>query len=241
VACLVYTCRYRFWCRLEFYFRNEVVKSSALWARSPTTVDLSEVLITDILHDSVLFCPKGTLNIALQSLCRTLKLEAELVAMPCRYSWSSCVRLSATQRRFIPQWSWNYISLARPISLWAPWNRLACKVSGDYSLGALTNYDEKDGKICNKVNRDVLVWLARLRLHTLRVGTWANAPLRTTQQMFGQSRGLSTEEVSVLSFDFIKCWSELYISHLINFRYFKICLYTIYQPDFSHPYSSLPD
>jgi hypothetical protein len=40
------------------------------------------------------------------------------------------------------------------------------KVFGDYFLGALINYNEKDGKICNKVNRDVLVWLARLRLHT---------------------------------------------------------------------------
>jgi hypothetical protein len=59
--------RDRYWCRLEFYFRNDVVKSTAIRARSPTTVDISEVLTTDTLHDSVLFCPKGTLNIAFQN------------------------------------------------------------------------------------------------------------------------------------------------------------------------------
>jgi len=35
------------------------------------------------------------------------------------------------------------------------------KFFGDYFLGALANYDEKDGKICRKVNRDVLVWMAQ--------------------------------------------------------------------------------
>jgi hypothetical protein len=34
------------------------------------------------------------------------------------------------------------------------------KVFGNYFLGALTNYDEKDSRICNRVNQDVLLWLA---------------------------------------------------------------------------------
>lgn len=40
------------------------------------------------------------------------------------------------------------------------------KAFGDYFLGALTNYNEKDGRICNKANRDILVWLARIILYT---------------------------------------------------------------------------
>jgi hypothetical protein len=40
------------------------------------------------------------------------------------------------------------------------------KVFGDYFLGALINYDEKDGKTCRKINREVLVWMARIRLYT---------------------------------------------------------------------------
>jgi hypothetical protein len=85
----------------------------------------------------------------------------------------------------------------------------------------LANYDEKDGKFYNKVNRDVLVWLARLRLHMWYCDqeprAWDEeiiyydirseavfepmAPLHTTQQMFGSALATSIRIAGGLALD----------------------------------------